>query len=154
MKFYFDNIINKNPIPNGLTLEDDLKNLYIKNYEEFKLYSFLEVPRLPSKIDISYLKLEKTTKGYYPLCLDLSEVNLINHVNIKHLFYIGISRLAREKILIDELKLIVFIYKHNKNINQDISTINITLQQFTSNFNIVKEDNNIKINALKGNSYQ
>jgi hypothetical protein len=154
MKFYFDEIINNNPIPNGLTLEDDIKNLYIKNYQEFKLYTFLDVPHLPFNKDISYLKLEKTTKGYYPLCLDLSEVNLINPINMKHLFFMGISSLAREKILIDELKLLLFIYKHNKNINQDISTINNTLQQFTTNFNIVKEDKNIKINTLKGNSYQ
>ncbi len=155
MKFYFDEIINKNPIPNGLIFEDALKNLYIKNYDEFKLYSFLDVPHLSSKKDINYLKLEKTTKGYFPLCLDLSEVNSINPVNIRNLFYLGISRLAREKILINDLKLLIFIYKHNKNINQDISTINITLQQFTSNFNIVKEDKkNIMINTLKGNSYQ
>ena len=31
MNLYFDEIINKNPVPNGLSIDDDLKNLYLKN---------------------------------------------------------------------------------------------------------------------------
>ena len=157
MNLYFDEIINENPVPNGLSIDDDLKNLYLKDYEEYKLYTFLEVPRLnflDQKQTVNYLKLEVSTKGYYALCFDLSDNNLINPINLKYTFNLGISKLARTKILNDELKILLFIISRNKNINEDISTINNTLQQFTSNFIIVTEDKNIKINNFRGDSYK
>ena len=157
MNLYFDEIINKNPVPNGLSIDDDLKNLYLKKYEEYKLYTFLEVPRpyfLNQKHTVNYLKLEASTIGYYALCFDLSDNNLINPINLKYIFNLGISKLARTKILNDELKILLFISNPNKNINQDISTINNTLQQFTSNFIIVREDNHIKIDTFRGDSYR
>ena len=157
MNLYFDEIINKNPVPNGLRIDDDLKNLYLKNYEEYKLYTFLEVPRLHllnQKQTVNYLKLEVSTVGYYALCFDLSDNNLINPINLKYTFNLGISKLARTKTLNNELKILLFINSRSKNINQDISTINNTLQQFTSNFIIVTEDKNIKINNFRGDSYK
>ena len=157
MNLYFDEIINENPVPNGLSIDDDLKNLYLKDYEEYKLYTFLEVPRLnflDQKQTVNYLKLEVSTKGYYALCFDLSDNNLINPINLKYTFNLGISKLARTKTLNNELKILLFINSRNKNINQDISTINNTLQQFTSNFIIVTEDKHIKINNFRGDGYK
>ena len=157
MNLYFDEIVNKNPVPNGLSIDDDLKNLYLKNYEEYKLYTFLEVPRLfflDQKHTVNYLKLEVTTIGYYALCFDLLDNNLINPINLKYTFNLGISKLARTKTLNNELKILLFINNCNKNINQDISTINNTLQQFTSNFIIVTEDKHIKINTFRGDDYK
>ena len=157
MKLYFDEIVSYTPVPNGLSFDDDLRQLYLEKYKEYKLYTFLDVPRpcfLSNKHKINYLKLEINTKGYYALCFDLSDDNLINPINLKFLFHLGISKLARTKILNDELKILLFIISRNKNINEDISTINNTLQQFTSNFIIVTEDKHIKINTFRGDDYK
>lgn len=107
INFVYDDLVDyQTPIPNGID-KKQLKELFKSDIKTFRKYSPLRSPCFLNLPNVNNLKIDKNSKGIYPLAFD-SVDNSIDEYQIRNLVTYGISDLAKNLIYKEDLKLIVF----------------------------------------------
>lgn len=141
MDIIYDQVVDNIPIPNGVD-DEHLVDIYLNNYDLFTKYSCLRV----SKTFNEFKKINKESKGYFPISFYFLHKETVNCAFIRSLLNVGISHLAYNKILKKELKLIIFIEKEPEGCNSHFDIYNVLKENFkefaiyTSNKNYLNED--------------
>ena len=109
INFVYDDLVDyQTPIPNGID-KKQLKDLFKSDIKTFRKYSPLRTPSFLSLPHVNNSKINKNSKGIYPLAFEPTG-NSIDEYQIRNTVTYGISDLAKNLIYKEDLKLIVFIF--------------------------------------------
>jgi len=136
INFIYDNLENvQNPIPNGIERKH-LKEIYVKNFQNFRKYSPLRSASFLNLPNINNTKIKYDSKGIYPIAFD-SISNSIDEYQVRNLVTYGISNLAKRLINNENLKLIVFLKEPIS--KKSIYSLYYTLKEFFNEFIIYSD---------------
>jgi hypothetical protein len=137
MVILYDNVINNIPIPNGVS-DQKLIDVYLNDEKKYYKYSCL---RSLNKINFRYEKLEKNSTGIYPISLYIEHKYTINISFLRALIKLEISDLAYNKIINNEISLVVVVEKEPEDYNPNLDIYTILRENF-ENFLIHTKNKN------------
>tara|TARA_Y100000114_G_scaffold156519_1_gene183940 strand:+ start:3484 stop:4701 length:1218 start_codon:yes stop_codon:yes gene_type:complete len=108
MNVYFDNIINNIPVPNGVSSKSSI-DAFINDKRYFSKETILVIPEF-IRILKDYINLKKTNdagKGVYPI--SIYQPSALTKQYCKYLIRFLIPKTTKNKILKNELKLIIHL---------------------------------------------
>lgn len=143
MNIIYDQVVDNIPIPNGVE-DEHLVDIYLNNYDLFTKYSCLRV----SKKFNQFEKINKESKGYFPISFYFLYKETVNCDFIRSLLNVGISQLAYSKIFKKELKLIILIEKEPEGCNSHFDIYNVLKENFEE-FEIHTSNKNYLNNNMK-----
>ena len=137
MVILYDNVINNVPIPNGIS-DQKLIEIFLSDKKKYYKYSCL---RSLNKVNLRYEKLDKSSKGIYPISLYVKHKHTINISFLRALIKLEISDLAYNKIKNNEISLVVIIEKEPDDYNPNLDIYTILKENF-DNFLIHTKNKN------------